>query len=630
MMLANVTSLLGLAAAQCPSAGGVGALNTLVSVLVEGILAAQCNLSNPSTWPEDHAKQAFRHGLDTYDFVVIGAGSAGSVVASRLSENPQWNVLVLEAGGDPPPESEIPSLYLTLQNTSHSFSYVTEPNGLSCKAFENERCHWPRGKMIGGSGAMNGLSFITGNRYDYDRWCSEGNVGWCYDNVWPYFQKATTPADNGIHPQGYVVLNHQGRYNNDITSVLMLGAAELQQPMVEDFVEGSYVGYGYVKGTLANGLRYSTGKSYLGKIAGSRSNLKVIKNALVTKLNFDRAAQRVKSVEFLMQQKIPMKVKIAREAIVSAGTVDTAKILMLSGIGPAAVLKPLNLTLHHNLPVGENLQDHVIVWTFFRLPAEPPNAWAKLNATYQYLLKHDGPLSTTGVASLVGFIKADASISPMYPDIELQHIAIRRGDVEGMLNLLKTLRMKTNLKDYFMKEIEKSDILGILAMPMRPISRGTIKIKSSSYKDPPLINGGYFNENEDMELMMRGLGYIEFMEKTSVFRENNYGLMQLPLMECDRFRFKSPAYWRCYASFMSNTGFHPVGTVKMGAENDDSACVDPELKVKGVENLRVIDASIMPYITSGNTNAPTIMIAEKGADLIREYWRERQYANSKH
>lgn len=254
-----------------------------------------------------------------------------------------------------------------MQHSNYSYSYFAEPSDRYCKAFDGNKCHWPRGKFIGGTGGINGMVYVRGNRFDYERWLKEGNTGWGFEDVWPYFEKSLRPVGNKTNPQGYVILNEFPRFDEDIFSMIFNSAQELEVPKVPEFTEGSYIGYSDLKGTIEDGLRVSTGKSYLGKVS-QRPNLKVIKNAQVTKLEFGNSGKKVNSVEFLLQQHHKLKVKIKRELILSAGVIDSAKLLMLSSIGPDYVLKPLNIPIIKNLPIGENLQDHVKINIYLRLP----------------------------------------------------------------------------------------------------------------------------------------------------------------------------------------------------------------------------------------------------------------------
>uniref|UniRef100_A0A1A9WGI4 Glucose-methanol-choline oxidoreductase N-terminal domain-containing protein n=1 Tax=Glossina brevipalpis TaxID=37001 RepID=A0A1A9WGI4_9MUSC len=601
----------------------VGIVNTMVSMLVQALLTAQCQISSDNYWPKDYGDEALESGIEKYDFVVIGAGSAGSVVASRLSENPEWSVLVLEAGGNPPIESQIPRLFPGVQHSNYTYNYFLEPNERYCLATKDKRCYWPRGKSIGGSGAINAMLYIRGNRQDYDQWLTNGNTGWGFDDVWPYFEKSTRPTGNSTHPQGYVTLNEYPVYEKDIFSMIYNGAEELGVPKVDDFTEGNYLGYAIVKSTVRNGERMSTGKSYLGKVA-ERPNLKVIKNAQVTRLHFDTNQKRVTLVEYMLRDKHLMTVEVHKEVILSAGTIDSAKLLMLSGVGPRSLLQSLEIPVKHDLPIGKNLQDHIYVpvfWRSYENLAESINESQILDSIYQYLIHRRGPLSTTGTASLTAFLKTDSDESiELYPDIEIHHVTINRGDFIGLNIYLKNVAIAERYHPYFREIVEKSHLVTMDIILAKPISKGVLKLKSSNYQDKPIIDANYLSSSEEIDTLLKGLNHSMRLEKTNAFRNSRSQIAHIPIEECDKYEFKSRDYWKCYIKYFTSTVYHHVGTVKMAPRDDSTGCVDHHLKLHGVDNLRVVDASIMPTIPSCNTNAPTIMIAERASDFIKAKW----------
>ncbi|TMW49151.1 hypothetical protein DOY81_005741 [Sarcophaga bullata] len=616
-----------LLSAQCASPSA-GVVSSLVTFLVQSIFAAQCNLSRSSYWPPDYGQTALDTGLKAYDFVVIGAGSAGSVVASRLSENPNWNVLVLEAGGDPPQESEVPSLFFSLVNTRFTYNYAIEKSNLTCQALKGKQCYCPRGKVLGGTGSINGMLYVRGNRFDYDRWWSEGNTGWSYDEVKYYFDKSIRPVGNDTYPEGYVTLNEFPVFDEDIETMIFKGAQELGVSKIDEFKEGSYIGYTRVKGTVQNGRRLSTAKGHLGKVS-QRSNLHVIKHAQVTQLKFDSSNRRVEAVEFLLQGKQKIQVEVLKEAIVSAGTIDSPKVLMLSGIGPKEHLLSLGIPVVKDLPVGENFQDHVFINVFVATRGTERNETVLLDTIYDYLIHKRGPLSSHGTAALTAFINTKFSSSSLYPDIEYHHFLGRRGDMLALDTILNGFYISPELTSFFKETIQKRDVISIIALLAHPKAAGTIQLRSKCPADPPVIRGNYLTEEEDVETLLKAMKYLVSLENTQAFRKMDAKILHIPLDECDQYEFKSDNYWRCYFKYFTGAGYHTTSTVKMGPRGDERACVDPRLKVKGFDNLRVIDASIMPYVTSGNTNAPTIMIAEKGSDLIKEEWnyKNENYCN---
>ncbi|KAH8274395.1 hypothetical protein KR026_004979, partial [Drosophila bipectinata] len=602
--------------AQCPSPA-TGLFAGMVSLLVQSLLSAQCQVSPPSLWPEDYSGPLEQ----PYDMVVIGAGSAGSVVASRLSENPHWRVLVLEAGGDPPVESELPSLFFGLQHTDFVWNYFVERSDASCRGMKDERCYWPRGRMLGGSGAANAMLYVRGNRQDFDGWAALGNTGWSYDEVLPFFEKSVTPQGNASHPRGYVSLNPFERQDEDIHQLILAGAGELGLPYVESFQEGSETGYADVPGTIRDGHRMSTAKGYLGAVSASRPNLHVLKNAQVTRINVQ--GDRVVSVDFVRRGR-EERVFVKKEAILSAGAIDSPALLLRSGIGPAQDLQALSIPLQLELPgVGKNLQDHVVIPVFLRLDegqAPLPKKQDMLDDIYQYLMHRRGPLATHGPTSLVAFVNTNTSNQSPYPDTEFHHLFFRRGR-HDMLNIFtQGLSFQDQYIEQLQDHLKDSHLLCVFVLLSHPLARGEVRLRSPKVGEKPILISNYLTEAQDVETLLRGIRYLESLVQTSSFQDHLADIAHVAIEECDVLPYRSDDYWKCYAKYFSITCYHQSGSVKMGPSKDHEACVDPRLRVYGLENLRVADASTMPAVVSANTNAATVMIGERAAQFIREDW----------
>uniref|UniRef100_A0A182QXU5 Glucose-methanol-choline oxidoreductase N-terminal domain-containing protein n=1 Tax=Anopheles farauti TaxID=69004 RepID=A0A182QXU5_9DIPT len=574
-----------------------------------------------------HELPSQRVVLPEYDFVIVGGGSAGSVLASRLSEVSDWSVLLIEAGPGENLLMDIPMAAHYLQDFDINWDYRTKPSDRYCLAFKNNQCRLPRGKVMGGSSVLNYMIYTRGNRRDFDHWAELGNPGWAYKDVLPYFQKlehSVVPDANPAYAgkNGPVTISYP-TFRSDIAKAFVAGAVEDGAPYV-DYNGPSQIGVSYIQSTTKNGKRDSTNVAYLYRLR-NRPNLHVKKNSQVTRVLIDRAANRATGVRFYHAGRY-YKVRARREVIVSAGSIGSPHLLMLSGVGPAHHLLANGIKPILNLPVGENFQDHTAAGglTFLVNNTETftrANTY-RLDKFMQYQFEKRGPFTSIGGCEAIAFYDSERPNDPDgWPDYELLLIG-------GTLAADPTYETNFNYKrDTFRTlfgDVMKQGHPGITIFPliMRPRSKGRISLNGSNPFRYPIIEPNYFAEQYDLDVSVRAIRKAIELSRTAAMQRYNTRLLDIPMPGCERHRFGTDDYWKCFTRHATFTIYHHVGTCKMGPATDPSAVVDARLRVHGLKGLRVIDASIMPAVPAGHTNAPTIMIGEKGADMIKEDWNE--------
>jgi choline dehydrogenase len=520
---------------------------------------------------------------NTCDYIIVGAGSAGCVLAARLTENPQTSVLLLEAGGpDTKREIHIPAGFCKLYKTSVDWNYSTEPE----PCLHNRQLYWPRGKMLGGSSSMNAMIYVRGNPLDYDHWASLGNDGWSFKDVLPYFKKSETQERGASEYHGSNGPLHVAdlRCVNPLTRAFLRASEELGVPGNTDFNGAKQDGVGLYQVTQKDGRRHSAADAYL-KPALKRRNLRVATRAFVTRVFIDN--QRAVGVEYL-HDGVTAEARAQREVILSGGSINSPQLLLLSGIGPAREIERAGVRTIHDLPgVGENLQDHVMVSVGYLCtkPVSLANAESLPNLLHYFLLKR-GPLVSN---------VAEAGIFSRTRDgLKVADLQLLFGPAYYVNHGLKP---------------RKEHCFGFGPTLITPESRGSISLKSANPLDSPAIRANYLSTDADMRVIVEGVRLSRQLAHTTAFEIYRGGELH------PGSNVESDADIAEFIRAEAQTLYHPVGTCKMGS--DWMAVVDARLRVRGIDGLRVVDASVMPRIISGNTNAPTIMIAEKAADMIR-------------
>lgn len=519
---------------------------------------------------------------------------------------------------------KVPTLFFGPQETDEAWKYETDSQDYSCHGFTNKKCKWYTGRTLGGSSSINAMLYVRGNSGDYDTWEEMGNPGWGYRDVLKYFKKSEDnveyPDNEEYHGTGGYQKVSNYDYETPLKDIIFEAAQEMGNTIVKDIHNGTYLHFGTAQGTVYKGQRWSTYSGFL-QSSRDRPNLKVATGAYVTKVIINPGAMKAMGVEVKIGDNT-LRIRVMKEVILSAGALKTPQILMLSGVGDTKHLLEKEILLIKDLKVGQNLQDHLFfLGMYAKLPDEITDGLTNpMDQMYEYFMHRTGLFATVGLASVVGFI--NTLKTGQFPDIQYMHGMFRREDFLALPLMLKATGVSESASKSILEANKESGLMIVWPKLLNPISRGYIKLNSKSPFDPPQLVSNYLEDSDDLQTLLRGVKYYVEMLKTKSFSKYNPELIQVDLPNCKHFEAMSDDYWKCALRSLSTTVYHYSGTAKMGPKSDPDAVVDARLRVHGIEGLRVIDASIMPKITSGNTNAPCIMIGEKGADMIKEDWTE--------
>lgn len=599
---------------------------SIFTFLIQTLIASRCKLNNPDEYPRDRVNDVLRSNKE-FDFVIIGGGTAGSILARRLTEVKNWNVLLIERGGYPLPETAVPALFTSNLGFPQDYAYKIEYQKEACLSQVDKRCRWSKGKALGGSSVINAMLHIFGNKRDYDTWENIGNPGWNYEQVLPYFRKSLSCAPEFIAKYGTDYCGTDGpmrirHYNytaTDAEDIILEAAHEAGYDVLEPLNGDRFIGFGRAMGTLDNGQRENCAKAFLSPVK-DRKNLYVMTSSRVDKILFER--KRAVGVRITLDNNQSVQVRATKEVILSAGSIASPQVLMLSGIGPKNHLKKMGIPTLVDLPVGKNLQDHAI-WLGIYLAynnesvTSPPSEKSQLDDIYDYLEFNAGPLRVLPL-DLNGFVDVNDPHSK-YPNVQFMFVPYQRY-TNNLLSLLQGYNMNDDIIQEMQQAVKKMSLISICPVLIRPLSRGFVELRNTNPADPVKIYANYFAEKEDFNNLLKSVNIVKTFLNTDILKKYNMTLYYPNISGCQHTEPGTDEYWECNLEHLSTTLFHPCGTAMMGPANDSRAVVDSRLKVHGVQNLRVIDASIMPEVTSGNTNAPTMMIAEKGADIIKQDW----------
>ncbi|CAH0549389.1 unnamed protein product [Brassicogethes aeneus] len=571
---------------------------------------------NAKRYKPDSEKQNTDFG--TYDFIIVGSGSTGSVIANRLTEINNWNVLLIEAGGYENNFTDIPAMTTISLLSDYNWGFLSVPQKTSCLGMKNQRCPFPRGRALGGTTVVNGLAYSRGSQESFNQWAKMGFPEWSYDKVLPYYIKAEDyptewkegqeiVIDSDVHGKdGPLIVEFSEPESKEYPNYI--GANEDLGYKVIDLNAGTDEGVSKAPTNTQHGRRYSAYKAYI-KPAESRGNLKIITQSYVTKLIIENSTAT--GVRFAHNGKY-YTAKASKEIIVSAGSISSPQILMLSGIGPKKHLKSKKINLIKNLEVGSALREHIGISLYFSSNYTLENK--QLREYIQEFLRGVGGLAAPGPNDAFGFYQTKVETIENYPDIELILVPnfgnVTKDFSEKILNL-KDVTYQTYTKQDPNKRIFRIDLFGL-----HTHSTGTLRLNSNNPFDYPLIDPNLLTDknNRDINTLFEAINMVMKLIQTPSMKKIDTQLVIPQLPACRNLKKLSQPFWECVIHQVGHPVYHPVGTCPMGQ------VVDENLKVYGVDKLRVADASIFPLTLTGHPNAPCVMLGEKVSDIIKSLY----------
>ncbi|CAG9104065.1 unnamed protein product [Plutella xylostella] len=574
----------------------------LFMAMVESYIVGRCDIAQPCS------RIVGGRVEDEYDFIVVGGGTAGAIVAGRLAENSTLKVLLIEAGGPDPVSSRVPSFYRNFWNNPETdWMYRTVPENY-CLAENGRGCMWPRGKTLGGCSVLNGMMYHRGHEADFQDWTNFGAEGWSWEENKPYFDKSEDNKQTGTlvsqlhHATGGPMPVQQFSYTPEVVYDFLQGVKQAGLPVINDMVDpdtpdGLTIAQTFTK----HGQRYTTARAYLMS-EKERSNLDVLLNAHVSKVLIKKHIAR--GVEYIKNGR-KKTVKATKEVILSAGALNSPHILMLSGIGPRKTLEKFDIPVVADLPVGQNLRNHYGMTLYFTLEKQHNTQVLDWSAATEYLLKRDGPMTSTGITQMTGLLYSS-----------LAERARKQPDLQFFFNGFSAeCSQSGEVNEPVGVNYRNGRNISINAVSLLPKSVGYMTLQSAHPLDPPLFYPGYFQHPDDL-IMIRDAGrYVKRIVEAQNLK-NKYGIKldKAYSAACNSSEEWSDAWLECMARTYTDAQNHQSGTAAI------SRVIDDRLRVFDVSGIRVIDASSMPTQITGNPQAAIMMVAERGADMILADW----------